>query len=155
MTRKPKATGKFLDVGCGTACREDHIGIDRTPFKGVDIVRDIMRGLPFDDSSVDRIHCQHVIEHCAGEDLIFLVEEFYRVTKPGGVWTIICPSINSPKRYRNPNNKTRDWTYDSFMFWEVDGNGDYLIDSETTAKLSVQAEELSNLDMFYQMRALK
>lgn len=112
-----------LDLGCGPRKAPGSIGLDAYPFDGVDIVRDLRRGLPFGDSTVDGIHMKHALEHFAGEDLLFLVEEMWRVSKPGAHWHIEVPDATSPNRYRDPLHLTRDWSEDSFLLWEVDAQG--------------------------------
>ena len=37
----------LLDIGCGINKPQGYIGLDREPYPGVDVVRDLMRGLPF------------------------------------------------------------------------------------------------------------
>ncbi len=117
----------ILDIGCGPSKAAGAIGIDRYPFEGVDIVRDLMRGLPFNDNSFDSIIAKQVLEHFAGDDLMFLVEEMYRVSISGAKWQVVVPDAASPNRYRDPDHKTRDWHEDSFMLWEVDDKGEWPI----------------------------
>lgn len=152
-------TVRLLDVGCGPNCRPGYMGIDRTEFPGVGIVRDICRGLPFDDNSVDGIHCVHVLEHLNGEDLIFAVEEFYRVSKPGVQWTIVVPDATSPNRYRDPTHVTRDWHADSLMLWEVNMQGEHLIFVGPAygrkAKLAVKSAINCNKDRLFEVMVLK
>lgn len=152
---------RLIDVGCGPAKKPGHVGIDHYAFPCVDIVRDVAkRGLPFDDNSVDGIWSHHFMEHVGGEDLLFLIEEFYRVSKPSAQWTIIVPDATSPNRYRDPTHLTRDWQADSFMMWQVDEQGKRLIfvgpSYGRKAKLQVVSTAInSNLDRMYQIRALK
>ena len=58
----------MLDLGCGPNKNQGFTGIDRGEFDGVDIVRDLCRGLPFADSSIDGIMAKHILEHFDGED---------------------------------------------------------------------------------------
>lgn len=117
----------ILDLGCGPRKLPGAIGIDLYPYLGVDMVRDLRRGLPFDDSRFDRVNAHHVLEHFDGEDLFFLVEEMWRVARPGGQLTICVPDLTSANRYRDPLHRTRDWSSDSFMIWEVDERGEWTI----------------------------
>ena len=151
----------ILDIGCGPKKTPGSIGIDRYPFDGVDIVRDLMRGLPFDDDTFEVIVAKQVLEHFTGDDLIFLVEEMYRVTVPDGKWFIIVPDATSPNRYRDPDHKTRDWSEDSFLLWEIDENGHWPIfvgpAYNRKAKL-IREESLligESLDRRYMMRVVK
>lgn len=48
--------------------------------------------LPMDNSSIDLIYCSHVIEHLELDYGKRLLDEFYRILKPGGVARIVIPS---------------------------------------------------------------
>ncbi len=152
---------RLLDIGCGPAKRPGHIGLDWYAFPSVDIVRDVAkRGLPFDDNSVDGIWCQHFLEHTAGEDLLFLVEEMYRVSKPGIEWTIIVPDATSPNRYKDPTHQTQTWAPDSFDFWKVNEKGEHIIFAGPAygrkAKLHLVGTALNgNKDRGYTLRVVK
>src|SRR5437868_4749603 len=66
-----------LNVGCGNQRMEGWIGIDLVATEATDVVRDIRRGLPFDDDSVEEILCDNVLEHIGPpEDFIFILNEF-------------------------------------------------------------------------------
>jgi ubiquinone/menaquinone biosynthesis C-methylase UbiE len=79
-----------LDVGCGDQKREGHIGIDNSKGADADIFLDIEKQkLPFEDNQVDVIFCSHVLEHL--DNVIFVVNEFWRVLKPEGEATIVVP----------------------------------------------------------------
>lgn len=150
----------ILDLGCGAYKHEGSIGIDTQPFNVVDIVRDLRRGLPFSDSTCDGVIAKHVLEHFDGEDLIFLVEEIWRVLKPSRGASVEVPDACSPNRYRDPMHKTRDWSADSFMLWEVDHTGKWWIDVGPSyrrqAKFQVQSTLTdSTSNRFYILKAIK
>lgn len=95
-----------LDLGCGDRKRNDFphfVGIDKIPGKGVDIVRDIEKGLPFCDCSIDFIYASHLMEHI--EDLTFVMDEIWRVLKKKGILEIICPKWDSEMAYYDPTHK--------------------------------------------------
>jgi len=69
----------LLGIGCGTNKKQGYIGIDRVKLPGVDVVCDIEDRLPFKDNTVDGIRVIQVLEHV--RDLIFVLEEFWRVCK--------------------------------------------------------------------------
>ena len=59
---------------------------------GQAIVRDLKRGLPFCDNSIDEIKADSVLEHIEmNDDFIFIMNECLRVLKPKGKMYIRCP----------------------------------------------------------------
>jgi len=153
-----------LDLGCGPAKQAGYVGIDHYPFPGVDITRDLRRGLPFDDDSVGAIYSAHTLEHFSGEDLIFLIEECYRVSEPGAEWTIIVPDATSPNMHKDPLHCSY-WYEESFDLWKVNEKGDlaypkYLIfvgpGYGRRAKLEVLGTAVSaTLDRLFRLRVIK
>jgi len=113
---------KRVELGCGWTKRDipgPFIGLDRHNYKGVDIICDLEKGLPFADSSVDLIFSSHVMEHA--NDLIFLIEECWRVLKMNGILEMITPKWDSVYAYANPDHKRFIhpvlWSY-----WNFDSN---------------------------------
>lgn len=150
----------WLDVGCGASKITGAIGLDRYPFPGVDVVRDLRRGLPFNDSIFDGVRAHHVVEHFTGEDLLFIVDEMWRVTKWGGQLEVTVPDATSPNRYRDPTHLERDWHEDSFMLWAVGDDGSYLIyvgpAYQRHAKLRLLTTAISpSKDRMYRLEVLK
>lgn len=100
-----------LNVGCGTRPKPSAPGLawtnmDQAAHPGVDVVRDIRRGFPFADGLFDEILLDNVLEHFTSEDVIFLLNEIYRVAKPGGSVTIIVPHAQSQGAVQDPTHKS-------------------------------------------------
>ena len=57
------------------------------------IRRDLRKGIPLKDNSVDYIYCFHMLEHLSPEDARKLIKEAYRVLKPGGWIRIVVPEL--------------------------------------------------------------
>jgi len=77
---------------------DEFIGIDLLSSFKPDIVRDILRGLPFNDNEFDWIEIHHVLEHISGQlacepmdNFKFVMNELYRVLKPSGIVDIEVP----------------------------------------------------------------
>ncbi len=49
--------------------------------------------IPFDDSSVDYIHCSHFIEHLYPEDLYQFFKEIDRILRKNGIFVISTPLL--------------------------------------------------------------
>jgi ubiquinone/menaquinone biosynthesis C-methylase UbiE len=97
---------KILDVGCGRAKLPGAIGIDRrvreTTAREVqlDINHDLLSfPWPIEENSFDLVHCAHVLEHLPPTATV--IEEIYRVLKPGGVLFIECPHFSWCEAYRH------------------------------------------------------
>jgi len=82
---------KYLNVGCGIVDKpkKDVCYLDMKPFPGVNIVRDIEKGLPFANETFEKITAHHILEHIT--DLIFVMNEFHRTLKQDGKLDIIVP----------------------------------------------------------------
>lgn len=77
-----------VNIGCGRKLDRGWIGIDSQNF-GDNIVRDLTKGLPFSDETVDEIKAEHIFEHIL--DLQFVINECFRVLKKGGKMKVVCP----------------------------------------------------------------
>jgi len=93
-----KDAGKVLDVGAQYCpyyplfkdrC-QSYTSLDVVDTPIVDIVADASN-MPLDDGSFDIVLCTEVLEHCSDPQAI--VNECYRVLKPGGTLIVTVPSI--------------------------------------------------------------
>ena len=94
MVIQTKQGDMVLEIGPGVMrhpCAT--IAIDKNPLAQCDIVRDVAhRGIPFTEGTFDIVMCFDVIEHIERyEDLIFMINEIWRVLKPGGMWYFTTP----------------------------------------------------------------
>lgn len=89
-----------LDIGCGKNKREGFTGVDQYAMEGVDVVHDVrITPWPWDDNSVDEVHCSHFLEHLTGKERVSFMNELYRVLKSGAKATIITPHWCSNRAY--------------------------------------------------------
>lgn len=95
-----------LDIGCGFRKLPGAIGVevrqqalDSAPSE-TDVQHDLLNfPYPFPDNFADAIHCSHVMEHLPPTDKV--MEEFYRLLKPGGLLFIECPHYTWCEAYRH------------------------------------------------------
>ena len=102
----PKPGGRLLEVGFGNAgtllwMRElgwDVMGIEADPVAvknsralGLDTRLGNLKSHNFPDASFDAIYASHVLEHV--HDPLGLMEECYRILKPGGVVVMMTPNL--------------------------------------------------------------
>lgn len=88
-----------LDLGCGKNKREGFLGVDAIKFDGVDFVTDLRDKWPWDDNSVDEVHCSHFLEHFERLERIHFANELYRVLKKDAKAQIIVPHWASNRAY--------------------------------------------------------
>lgn len=103
-----------VDLGAAHNKPEGYIGVDLYPSEGVDIVHDITKGLPFDDSSVGLIRAFDFLEHIP--DSVALMNEIYRVLVDGGWLLSLTPSTDGRGAFQDPThcsffNENSFWYY--------------------------------------------
>ena len=115
-------TSKKLNLGCGKDIRSDYINLDCVALPGVDIVGDISQvPLPFEDNTFDEILCQSILEHV---DYIAVLQEIYRILKPGGSVKIIVPHFTSKYAYTDPTH-CHFFSIQTLLFFVADHPNDY------------------------------
>ena len=96
--------------------------------------------LPFQDNSVLRVYCSHVIEHIENKYIEKLFKEIYRVLKPGGGARICCPDAEFLYQVTK-NSQTEFWTWRNDWYHSAYYEGttprpvDYLVREIATPKL--------------------
>lgn len=116
---------KILDLGCGERKHSGAIGLDKYPFKGVDIIHDMDNlPLPFADNCFDIVVALHSIEHIKKESFIPLIEDIYRILKPRGVLKVYVPYCVSRDGYGCPQHNM-GFNADSFDIFLISTRRDY------------------------------
>ncbi len=105
----------ILDIGCGAHKQPGTVGIDRRVVRGVDVLCDFERGLPFHDGSIAGAFSIHSIEHM--RDVITFMEELYRVCARGAIVTVKTPYYTSRKAFVDPTH-VRFMTEESFEYFK-------------------------------------
>lgn len=118
---------KLLNLGCGKTCPPEHYGIDIDDSAGVDKVWDLTNGIPTIDGLFDIVLARDFLEHIPqGQPCVNIMEEIYRVLKPGGELHTVVPSTtgNNLGAFQDPYhlsfwNKIKFWYFLDDKF----GNG--------------------------------
>lgn len=131
-------TDFHLDLGCGKL-KKGRIGVDHFAAPGVNVIMDLdrlavtsvardpgkdahgwdsysgTRGLPFPDSSIESIISHHCLEHI-GDGFMALMDDIYRVLKPGGLLRAITPLFPSHAAVADPDHRRYfcEGTWESF-----------------------------------------
>lgn len=111
-TQSISSSRKVLDVGCGWNKTPGAVGLDSNPKTHADIIHDLGAiPYPFPDDEFDQIVCRHVIEHVP--DVMALIAELHRITKPGGRMTIVTPHYTNPDWATDPTHRNH---FNSYSF---------------------------------------
>lgn len=82
---------KLLDIGCRQfVFSSNHINLDIASYPGVNLIGDAHK-LPLKSAKIDGIIIIAVLEHVVSPDVV--VEEMYRVLKPGGMIYVEVPFL--------------------------------------------------------------
>lgn len=85
-----------LNLACGQIKMDGFTGVDIAGTKEADVVHDLFTfPWPFENESVDEVHCSHFFEHIPGLLRGKWMDELYRVMKPGAKAQIITPYWSS------------------------------------------------------------
>lgn len=156
-----------IDIGCGKNKKEGFKGMDQYVMDGVDIVHDIrITPWPFEDSSVDEVHCSHFLEHLDNLERVAFLNELYRVMKVGAKALIITPHWASNRAYGDFTHKgnpvsemmyyyiSKEWRKTQAPHTDIEFNKDgYTCDFEAGWGYSF-GPELALRDTNYQQFAL-
>ncbi len=88
-----KDAPRLLNVGCGQRFHDAWTNIDLESTDPSVQQYDITKGLPFEDQHYDAVYHSHVLEHLDPADGDRLLEDCFRVLKPGGVLRIVIPNL--------------------------------------------------------------
>ena len=72
------------------------IGLALQPVHDREIKHNFTDPLPFGDSSIAKIQAQDVLEHVAFDKVPAILDEIYRVLRPGGAFRLSVPDYRSP-----------------------------------------------------------
>jgi SAM-dependent methyltransferase len=109
---------KVLDIGCGKSKIQGAIGVDFNANLGVDVVHDLNKfPYPFDEREFDQIHIRDTLFLL--DNPLKVMEEVYRICKPGGGVVVVQPYFRSVWNFVDPWVKNFA-TVHSFAFYDPD-----------------------------------
>lgn len=116
-----------LHLGCGKTILPGWINVDCVNNPGVDLVFDLEKcdtiPLPLAEDSIDSIYASHLLEHIARP--LPLLQELYRVAKPGARATFLLPYGSSDDAFEDPTHVRQYFLYSFGYFsqpyyWRAD-----------------------------------
>jgi predicted SAM-dependent methyltransferase len=111
-----------IDLGCGDKKRPGAIGVDIVALPGVDIVA-TLDSIPLDDNFADIVYASHILEHV--DSLVIVMEEVWRVLKPGGRVHVWSPHFSCPMYVWADPTHQRAFSSSTFDYWDPDSHMNY------------------------------
>lgn len=111
-----------LNLGCGKKKLDGYINIDNRKEVEPDLCLDVTKGLYqwpnglFEANSVDEVNADDFLEHIHQDSVIFVIEEIYRVLKPGGVFKSFTPSTCGRGAFQDPTHRSF-WNINSWLYF--------------------------------------
>jgi SAM-dependent methyltransferase len=106
-----------LHLGCGRKILPGYVNCDIVAAPGVDLVHDVSTGIPFPDDSFDEILAIDFIEHIVPARTIHLMNEMWRVLRPGGLLRVHVPAAPGITAYQDPTHVSF-WNEESFTYYQ-------------------------------------
>ena len=104
-----------LNLASGKIRMEGFTNVDYAPAVNPDVVYDLdVTPWPWEDDSVDEVHCSHYIEHT--KDLMKFMNELYRIMKPGASAKLVAPYYTSIRAWQDPTH-TRVISENTFLYY--------------------------------------
>ncbi len=130
--------GLKLNLGCGYKKLVGFVNIDIRPEVSPDIICNVIpgkeieftlnseskgahktNGLPYEDNSVDYIRADNFLEHIPIGSVIPVIEEIWRVLKPGAVFESLTPSTDGRGAFQDPMHVSF-WNRNSWFYYSDD-----------------------------------
>lgn len=108
-----------LNLGCGYRKIDGFVNIDNRQEAEPDMLCDVTVGLPFSDNSVDYILANDFLEHIPIGETIGVVEEIFRVLKPGATFESLTPSTDGRGAFSDPTHRSF-WNKCSWLYFMND-----------------------------------
>lgn len=106
-------------------------------------VKVVSLGLPFEDNQIESIISHHALEHI-GEGFIPLMDDIYRVLKPGGIFRVIVPLFPSHSAVSDADHCRyfMEGTFDAFCGTPGDGPNNCWLSSFSVPYTKARFEKL-------------
>src|SRR5674476_867863 len=87
-----------LNFGCGGRIAQGWTNIDFHSDDARVLRANLLSGFPFRDRYFDAVYSSHVLEHFTPAQADLLLQEAWRVLKPGGIVRIVVPDLEASCR---------------------------------------------------------
>ena len=108
-----------IDLGCGRRKKPGWFGIDCQQLDGVDLVCDCNQVIPLQDNCAEEINASDFLEHINNDKRTHIMNEIWRLLKPGGIFTSFTPSADGRGAFQDPTHYAF-WNENSFWYYTRD-----------------------------------
>ena len=85
--------GLRLNIGCGANVEPDWLNLDADPHSETVLYFNALNPLPIANGAVERIHCEHFLEHLEFDRARAFLEDCHRVLELGGKMRVVVPDV--------------------------------------------------------------
>lgn len=110
---------KILSIGSGKNPIKGAVNLDILPLEGIEVVRDITKGLPFNSGEFNLVIADYVLEQIQNtKDFMFVMNEIHRILKSNGILELKVPNAEFPVAHKDPFD-TRTFTRETFDYFNI------------------------------------
>jgi len=125
----------ILDLGCGRSKHIGSIGVDNAQVLDVDVICDLsFPQYPFKDSSIEKIHCCHLLEHFDSATRLRALDEIHRLLRNGGILHLSVPHIHSVGFIQDPTHKCF-FSYQTMNYFDKRSEFHYYSDLKSSFRI--------------------
>jgi SAM-dependent methyltransferase len=112
-------TIKDLYMGCGKQRLDGWLHADIYPYPSVDVVCDATKEWPWPDNTFERVFTRDFMEHLPPTASVHVINEMWRVLKPGGTMEHFIPNAGSCNDFGSPSHLSH-WNLQVFEHFDTD-----------------------------------
>jgi len=108
-----------INLGSGKRKKEGFINIDNRREVFPDLICDVAHVLPFKENSLNEVVAIDLLEHLERPGVLRLMDEIYRVLKPGGKFFHRTPSDEGRGAWQDPYHRSA-WNINTWSYYFSD-----------------------------------
>jgi predicted SAM-dependent methyltransferase len=117
MDSSVPADGLCLNLGCGYAPVDGFVNIDNRLEVKPDLCCDVIAGLPYADGTVDYVRAHDFLEHIPIGDTVSVIDEIWRVLKPGGMFESFTPDAEHGQAAFQDPHHVSFWVENTWLYY--------------------------------------
>ena len=117
----PREKARFLNLACGAHYlkNDEWLNLDFQSRNKYVLGANLLKPLPLHTNSFDLVYCSHFIEHLVEMDASKLLNEIFRVLKPGGTLRLVTPDMENLATTYLLHLRTKNYLFADFVKTEI------------------------------------